>query len=135
MKINYKNKKEVEKIYVHDAFFETFQYDYIKKEINIKLNNIFINKKHKCTFKEVIYYEIIGIELWGQVERIIDWEIVEDSKKLNELVLADKKTDFDYINSLFKRKPNVKYITTKFTLNSGDTVLIICEEIDIDEIK
>lgn len=135
MKINYKNEKEVEKIYVHDAFFEAFQYDYMKKEINIKLNNIFINKKHKCIFKAVIYCEIIGTELWGQVERIIDWEIIENSKKLNELLLADKKDNNDYINSLFKRKPNVKYITTKFTLNSGDIVLIICEEIDIDEIK
>lgn len=135
MKINYLNEKEVEKIYVHDAFFEVFQYNYIEKEIVIKLNNIFINKQHECLFKEVIYCEIIGTELWGQVERIIDWEIIENSEKLNELLIADKTADFDYINSLFRRKPEIKYVTTKFTLNSGDVIIIICEEINVEEIK
>lgn len=84
--------------------------NYENKDINIKINNEYIQNKYNILFKNFIYCEIIGIELWGQINRLLDLELNQDDKKLNELICIEKSKESEYPNSLFKRNSNSKCI-------------------------
>ncbi len=136
MIINYDNREKVESIHLHDSNINSFKYDYSSKKIDIILHNEFINKNYDLLFENVIYCEIIGIELWGHSDnRIIDWELITDEKKMKELLYIEGIEKSQYPYSLFKRNPENKYISTLFTFSSGDTVSIICEKISIANIE
>lgn len=124
MIINLKNKEEIDNYYVHDSIIEEYKYNYEKKEIQINMLNYYQKIKHTFIFKEVYYCEIINIDSWGKGSDILDWELIENDSKINDLnKIYEKYNEKNCFDGL--------QVSSKFTLSSGDSIKIIFREVEV----
>lgn len=124
MIINFTNKIEIDNYYVHDSIIEEYMYNYEKKEIKMTILNYNQKIKHTFIFKEVYYCEIIGIDSWGKSLDILDWELIENDSKINELnKIYDKYNEKNCFDG--------SQISSKFNLASGDIIKIIFKEVEL----
>ncbi len=115
-------------VYVHDSVFEGMNYNYENREINMKCDNAYLKKKFFFHFYDVIYFEIQSCEFWCPGPNINDWIIPDQELKLEELQAIQKAHSSDYDCS--RLTENTEYWSSYFLLSSGDTILIICKEVD-----
>ena len=134
MRIDYSNKGIIDSkdIYVHDAVFTGFNYDYEKNIIEFEAIEYYYKKHFKFKFCNVLGFEMLSCDFWGRSLRILDWQSANFTK--SEIVPKFLKLNNDDKNiyNCSRLKDN-KYFETLFTFISGDTLTIVCEYIEFEE--
>lgn len=138
MRINYKNRDEIEQQYRHDYRFKGYYYDYDNREIILTCVNLQNNREMSMVFHNVIFSELQSCEFWGggnSIYYIWNEEITPQMKHLLEIQKKNKeiqeKNKEIYNVSLLME--DIQYLQVQIMLNSGDNLLVICEWIDCDE--
>lgn len=132
MLYNYNNKNEFDKIYLHDAIFEGYNYDYDKREISFSCKYYEVNKIYNFNFHNVIYSKLQSCSFWHGGNSVYDIYCTETPDEFTNLihdVQTNEPVNFEY--SFLDR--GINYITIKIMINSGDALLIICESVEVSE--
>lgn len=131
---NYNNKEMIDELYIHDSVYEGFQYDYDERQVTLVCKNYYLNKTYNFKFLNVIFCKLQSCCFWGcNGFYIHHMELKDDADDLENLMsIKDTKPDWYEHSALDK---GIKYICVEFLINSGDTLLIICESIDLTEIE
>lgn len=123
MVIVFENKHLIDNIQIHDCEFVGYSYDYIKRQVSISCRNIFEKRITDLIFENVIFLQLQSCSFWHGGNAIMwmdtcDWgeHLVNLSKQ------ADGCTD-SYLSQ------GIQYFAIELTINSGDTLLIVCERL------
>ena len=132
MKINVTNINTVnfDITYIHDYIFKEMKFDYTKKNIYIIISKNNDTKTDRIIkFNNVIGFNMISCDFWGQSPHILDWEFTDkDNTIINKLF--DEKNNHDYQDS---RLTSIEdYIESIITFTSGNRLTIACEDIIVD---
>ena len=131
MRIDFTNRKEIDKLYIHDSFFEGYVYNYYKRQINFSCNNSYLKKKFIFTFNNVIFSSMQSCLFWLGGNSILVVYLDENNDELKHLIeIQNSKPDL-YDGSCLSESTD--YLPVVFEINSGDVLLIICESLDIIE--
>lgn len=132
MNINYQNIQLFEKLYAHDCIVSGYCYDYEKRTIQLVLtspltgvnkkfvlNNVILSQFQSCSFwhgGNAVYYVGCHTEhpFWGQLEQV---------KKENAQNIEGSYLDM-----------GIDYIVFELLINSGDSMYVICESVDYEEV-
>ena len=125
-----------QQITLHDGTIETFSYDYDEGIIFLQVNQLVDNRVYHLytlTFYGVLYCEIQNCKFFGQGDFIYWAGLKNEPLKLHERIVS-------YYDGLKNNGSDVKHdrleIDTIFysiQMNSGDTISIICENLEITE--
>ncbi len=129
---NYNNKEEFDKIYLHDSIFEGFNYNYDDREISFLCKHYYVNKIYNFRFHNVIYSKLQSCFFWGGGNCVYDiycTETPDEFKKLIHDVQTNKHIYFEH--SYLDR--GINYVTIEIMINSGDSLIIICESVEVLE--
>lgn len=134
MTIYYRNKQLIDNLNIHDSLFDGFNYNYSEHQISISCTNNYLNKIFSFKFCNVIYCKMQSCLFWGPGYNIYD---IYNTKFPEEFIkqideTKNKKPEW-YSKSAVGNE--IEYIAVEFAINSGDTLLIICESIDLTEVK
>lgn len=130
MKICTANKSDIrEKIYIHDSVITQFIYCYDDKKIIVKLNNLYLKKAFTLTFDYVIYSEIQNCNFWGVGNLVLGLDLFIEKPKLTTLINSKENQKYESLELMNMNQ----YMETAFIFNSGDTITIICKEINFEE--
>ena len=129
MRIDYSNKEEINKLYLHDSEFVGFCYNQEKRQISFSCDNIFVKKKNIFTFHNVIFYSIQSCQFWGGSFNIYDIYLQDNSTEMDQLLKS--KLAGDYKHSYLDK--GVEYLPIEIGIISGDILVIICESVDVHE--
>ena len=55
MKFTFKNKKEIQNLYLHDSLFKGFTYDYEERKLSLSIMNEEESKKIVLTFSDILF--------------------------------------------------------------------------------
>lgn len=128
MKINYINKNEIDNLYLHDSIFYGYQYNYDERIITFSCENKLLNKKFNFTFNNVIFCSMQGCLFWGGGDSIYDIYIKENEIEKEQLIkIQNSNKAYHDFSRLSKKGP---FFTVELQINSGDTLTIICEDLD-----
>lgn len=134
MRIDFTNKAYIEnEAYVHDSYFTGFTYDYEKRQIKMECESFMCKSRFIFQFNNVYGFNMNSCDWWGECNHIFDWEVVREDKTS----LTHKLKNFwpeDESNFSRLTEPE-KAVESKFTLASGDTLIISCESIDFTEVE
>ena len=131
MYFDYSNRKDLEEICVHDSVFYGFEYNYSEKQIKFNCDYSFERTNHSFVFNNVIFLNVQTCFFWCDGGSNILWLSVEDdSVYMDELYRLKAKNEPCYNSCLDK---DISYLQLEFQLNSGDTIFIICESVDVEE--
>lgn len=126
MRIDSKNKKIIDKeIYVHDSTFYGFLYDNDEKTLLLKLKNYYLQKTFKLKFVNILALNCEMCQFWSYTNGILGWETV-DEEQLKKQILEEQKENILELEN---------YIETKFILETGDIITIVCEYVEFFEIN
>lgn len=130
MKITYQNKNVIEEnISIHDALFEGFTYNYDNKCIHLCVNEYHNGIKFNMNFVNVYGMEMFSYDAWGPGYNIMEWILVDSSEDRFMRCLLSSSEAYSFTRLISKDK----LLGTSFTLNSGDTLTIVCEYIEFSE--
>lgn len=90
MKFVYENRKEIDEQYLHDSYFEGFQYDYDKRQIYISCIDGRRKKVNHLYFENVIFLEMQSCQFWAPGNSIYDIWNEDDSDHLKKLIDMEK---------------------------------------------
>ena len=132
MEFTYENRKEIEKQYIHDSKFTGFEYDYDKREIRLFCDyyfwdNYHPNERNRLFFRNVIFCEMQSCEFWGMGNSILEIWVEENTEQIQELM--KKFEESKQPGDICRLVDGTKYLEIGLLLNSGDTMLIICESL------
>lgn len=127
MHIEYSNRELLENVRVHDSAFDGFEYLYIKRQVKFNCTDSFDRKNFSFVFNNVIYFDVQSCYFWGEGANILWLSLVDDKSQINELLELKNDDWHGFLNE------EQFFVQVEFQLNSGDTIFIICESIDIDE--
>lgn len=132
MEFTYENRKEIEKQYIHDSEFTGFEYDYDKREIRLFcdyyfLDNYHPNERNRLFFRNVIFCEMQSCEFWGMGNSILEIWVEENTEQIQDLM--KKFEESKQPGDICRLVNGTKYLEIGLLLNSGDTMLIICESL------
>ena len=146
IKITFENKNELNEIYFHDCCFYDYSYSYGERTITLSCDNDWLKRAYQIRFNNVVYHEMIGCCFWGENNCYINWagyspceDIVEKLSQLQaktdeQMVSNNKKNVSNPAFLLEKSKWNsgIRYVPMLFEFASGDTLIILAEEIFIE---
>ena len=135
MKINYRTVEKLNEIYLHDAVFEGFNYDYEKKQVIIEMaawgtETERYDRRYRFTFFNTLGIEVLAGDFWGPTPHVYDWETVSGAEGdfVKKIINEDKFDNLKY------RIENIEYIlNTTIEISSGDKVKIVCETIEVEK--
>lgn len=126
----YKNKEEINDIYLYDNMIENIKMN-LKNQI-IEINMIVTYPEHKLctlTFENVIHYEFDGLNLWHNDKACVFESYLEKDdvtlKYIEDKIRQEQEKNSDII---FEQDKN-KFINMCVKLHSGYEIIIICEKI------
>lgn len=132
MYFDYSNRKDLEEICVHDSVFYGFEYNYSEKQIKFNCDYSFERTNHSFVFNNVIFFNVQTCFFWCVGGPNILWLSVKDeSSYMDELNKVQTENEKLYKYSCLDR--DICYLQLEFQLNSGDTIFIICESVDVEE--
>ena len=131
MKINFENKNELNKLYIHDSEFFGYCYNYSKRQISFLCDDLYYRKRTQLIFSNVILSNLQSCSFWHSGSSILYVNLEENPSQLQELMEIQKEKQDIYEGSYLDR--GIKYLPIVFQLNSGDTLLIICETMEWTE--
>lgn len=118
------NTKEV---CMHDDVLVQVTFDSSSKNISMVIAKCGTSKDtYTVNFMNACGFEMTACDFWGKSECILDFEYIEEEKrlvtpKLKNIWEEESSFSFDFIG--------FKPIETRVTLSSGDTLVIVCEYI------
>lgn len=127
MRFTYQNRKEIDNQYIHDSQFMGFEYDYDKREIRIFCDNYYVHKRNRLFFRNVIFLEMQSCEFWGMGNSILEIWAEENTEQIKSLM--EKFEESKQPDDICRLVDGTKYLEIGMLLNSGDTMLIICESL------
>lgn len=123
-----KNREKVDELYIHDSEFAGFSYDYDKRVVYLNCDNYYLKKRFKFVFHNVIWCGMQSCLFWGGGNSILDIHLEEPCAKMEELYTMSEK-----MRPPFHVNRSISYLPVGFLINSGDTLLIICEAMKMTE--
>lgn len=134
----YKNKEEINNIYIHDSYFGDINVNINNKEIHILLKGKYLENKgehfknESCTlsFQNVIHFECNRLDLWGGEEnRILDLYLEEDDS-VKQFISSKVKKEQEkcYPTPIEFIQDTEKFISICILTNTGDVTNIVCEK-------
>lgn len=133
MKFTFKNKKEIQNLYLHDSLFKGFTYDYEERKLSLSIMNEEESGKIVLTFNDILFLKMEAYGLWGKrVERINGIWLEEKSDYMNKAqkLLAEEKEKYP---KCYEHAPAINYFQINLQIISGDEISIICESMDWEE--
>lgn len=130
MRINYSNKEVLDEQYMHDSEFTGFSYEYDTRQIRFSCENWYMKKISHLLFKNVAYCESQSCGFWGKDIKRIYWVSVDDSPEAMERLRKLQEEKKDRFPSFIE---SGQFLQVLIELISGDTLLIICEELEFEE--
>ncbi|MBQ4284168.1 MAG: hypothetical protein IJB96_09605 [Lachnospira sp.] len=131
MIINFQNKDKASEIYVHDSVFDGYVYDYSKRQMVMTCENYYLKKTFSFTFKNVIFSSMQSCLFWGSGYNILDISVEEGTKEKEYLMNMQYQNTELYKGSFLDM--GIDFIEIRFSINSGDDLLIICESFVYEE--
>ncbi len=131
MKFDFKNKDKIENLYIHDSIFNGFYYDYEKRQIKFSCKNYFLQKMFYFVFNNVILCNIQSCSFWHGGNNILEIYLKSDNLQMEQLMKTQNSNQELYSGSYLDK--GIIYFSVEMQMNSGDTILIICEAIDVLE--
>lgn len=122
----YQNKQLISVIPIHDSEFYGYTYDYDNREITVCCNNIFTSRVIKLIFQNTILVHLQSCNFWHGGNSIMWIEVMEDTACLE--LLNEIKAEYASQVKGSQLDRNIDYFAVELTLNSGDTLQIICEK-------
>ena len=124
MRIDYSNKEVIDSkdIYVHDAVFTGFNYDYENNIIEFEAIEYYYKKHFKFKFCNVLGFEMLSCDFWGHSPHINVWYISDTndlSTKMKD-IQREKKWEL-------RLEDTSKWVESIIAFISGDTLTIVCE--------
>ena len=133
MEYNFHNMHALKKVYVHDGEFTGFSYYYDHRTIELSCTNAYIRKKQSFIFDNVIVFHMQSCSFWNGGNSILGMTVYDRTEFLDRLIETQNNNSQKYEGSYLDR--GIKYIAVEFTINSGDTLLIVCQTIHYNEIE
>ncbi len=132
MLYNHNNKEDIDKIHLHDAIFEGFNYNYDKREICFICKHYYKNKIYNFKFHNVIYSKLQSCSFWNGGNSVYDIYNTETPYEFTKLIQDIKNNaainfEVSYLNR------GITYIAIEVMINSGDALLIVCENAEVSE--
>jgi len=124
-----------EEAYFHDQLFLECSFNNVCKEIVVLIEDVKKKIQHKIIFNNVECFEMVGGESWGGnsvFSRVIDWWCVNQESETMLKKLKEKTNLFPIIGNSALDFDN--YLQSRFLLETGNTLDILCEYIEIDPI-
>ena len=131
MRINIENMDILRKVYLHDALFAGFTYDYKVRQIRMVCVNHFTRKLHELVFNNVVSSDLQSCCFYGDDNTIIGHSVQKTSPTLDKLYAKKEESTWVYNQSYLGK--GAEFIAVEFELISGDTLEIICESVDHTE--
>lgn len=131
MLINHYNQNETDNINIHDSIFAGYCYIYEKRCITMRCKNYFTGKCLCFYFCNVIISELQSCSFWNGGNRIMWVEAVDPTASIQRIKDESKIDSVLLSDSLLNK--GIAYIAIRFTVNSGDTFLVVCESVDVIE--
>lgn len=129
MHITSSNKQQFDVYHYHDAWFHGFNYDYYNRTITFNMEDAWKYDHFDFVFNNVIFFEVQSCTFWGGSVDLYDAWIRDELPELDKLYdLPDNRFGNSALDS------NIEYIGIELKVKSGDTILIICESVDINAI-
>lgn len=129
MHITTANKHLFDDFHYHDAWFHGFNYDYRNRTITFSMEDSWKYDHFDFVFNNVIYFEVQSCTFWG------------GSEDLYDAYIRDELPELDRLNNYETYSPDIdtecmdtEYIGVELIVKSGDTILIICESVDVDAV-
>lgn len=134
MKFTYANRQDLDEQYIHDSEFEGYHYDYDNREIVFSCVDGFGEKRIHLAFHGVIFVEMQACAFWmpwaNSICHMWHEENTPQMDRLIDLVNSDREYyDKNYLTE------GIDYIQIRIQILSGDTLLIICEDLEWTEEK
>lgn len=139
----YQNRKEINKVYLHDSLFYDVIIDIEKKTIEMNLNRWEPDKydeynKCKVTFENVLHFEFDRLDFWGSGGECINTIFLGDDNLPNKYIKEklEKATEEYRAKNCsnpedFFSKDKERFINIGLEIMSGDIISIICEKMTI----
>lgn len=130
MHITSANKEQFDIYHYHDAWFQGFNYDYANRRITFSMEDEWEYDHFDLVFNNVIYFEAQSLSLWGGGVNLYHAHVRDELPELDKLYALRDKNDFGHS----ELDANIDFIGIELIVNSGDTLLIICESVDVDAV-
>ena len=131
MYINKRNSHDIEKVSLHDAFFENIVYNNSEKTISIDFKSEWEDKNNCVIFNDVLYYEMVCCNFWGGGYNVICWTILDTTVIFDKLLRLE---NVEKARSYSSEPSTHEYFGIEILVNSGDRFKIICKSINISTI-
>lgn len=132
MNINHQNIQHFNSCYIHDSSFSGYSYDYDERRISISLLNAFRGVEQGIKLNNVIFIQFQSCSFWGGGNAVYTAKCHTEHRVLNQLEEIKSENTRHFEGS---RLDTVKrYIVFELLLNSGDTMHVVCESIDYEEL-
>lgn len=131
MHITSENKNQFDIYHYHDAWFKGFNYDYCNRKISFSMEDSWEYDHFDFVFNNVIYFEAQSCTFWGGSEDLYDAYIRDELPEL-ERIKAFGSEHESWSLDMFNN--GTHYIGVELIVKSGDTILIICESVDVDAV-
>lgn len=132
MLINYSNREETDKIYLHDSEFEGFKYDYENRQITMTCKNYYFKKISYFKFNNVIFSRLQSCGFWGFTLRIYAIYVIETPVEFVQEIANVQEERPDWIKSSYIGD-GTEFFAVEIKVISGDAFQIVCESIEYTE--
>lgn len=86
MRITCANKQQLDEIYIHDALFDGFSYDYERRTIGMVCSKPWEYWRVSLCFENVIFFSHQSCDFWGRGENVMWLSVVENPEALQKLL-------------------------------------------------
>lgn len=130
MRITSCNFMKIKDLYLHDFIFSGFCYDYAHRTVRLGGENLYLRKRVKLEFQNVIGFHMQACGFWGSGNSMRginpgDGDLLASYKKT---VQADDMLQFaDLLD------PENEFIEFEIELNSGGMLTVVCEALNAEE--
>lgn len=136
---HHENQTELSEMHFHDSVFGNFCYDHFDGTITVTCESECEEKNYTILFKNVIYFEMIGCQFWGN-SCYLNWAGYSPCEDIvQKLFLLQEKNDIRFVERNPTLQPEkskwnsgISYVPMLFEFLSGDRLVIFSEEIQID---
>lgn len=133
LEYNYRNMRSLNSVYVHDSEFTGFSHYYDHRTVELSCTNAYIRKKQTFIFENVIVLHMQSCSFWNGGNSIAWMTVSDRTEYLDRLIEIQSNNSQKYEGSYLDQ--GIRYIAVEFTINSGDTLLIVCQKIHYTEME
>ena len=131
MRITCANKQQLDEVYIHDALFDGFSYDYERRTIRMVCSKPWEYWRVSLCFENVIFFSHQSCDFWGRGGNVMWLSVVENPEALQKLLAKQAEDPNLYQHSWLDR--GIDYLALELVTNSGSELLVICEALEMLE--